>query len=198
MMVKATVNPASGSTPDEQVGELEKWLDAQTWPDNVYLQFRGADEDQKESGEFLMKAMVASLFLMFLILLTQYNSFYQTFLTLSTVVLSVFGVLLGMMVTGQKFSIIMTGTGVVALAGIVVNNAIVLIDTYNRFIDDGLDPLDAILKTSAQRIRPILLTTITTIAGLIPMATQINFDFANQVTAYGGITPFGGSSCRQR
>jgi multidrug efflux pump len=188
MMVKATVNPASGSTPDEQVGELEKWLDAQTWPDNVYLQFRGADEDQKESGEFLMKAMVGSLFLMFLILLTQYNSFYQTFLTLSTVVLSVFGVLLGMMVTGQKFSIIMTGTGVVALAGIVVNNAIVLIDTYNRFIDDGLDPLEAILKTSAQRIRPILLTTITTIAGLIPMATQINFDFANQVTAYGGIT----------
>ncbi|MTI43515.1 multidrug efflux pump [Roseibium hamelinense] len=188
MMVKASVDPASGATPDDKVNELQTWLDAQIWPDNVYLQFRGADEDQKESGEFLMRAMFASLFLMFLILLTQFNSFYQTFLTLSTVVLSVFGVLLGMMVTGQKFSIIMTGTGVVALAGIVVNNAIVLIDTYNRFRHDGLEPLDAILKTSAQRIRPILLTTVTTIAGLIPMATKINFDFFNQVIAYGGIT----------
>ncbi|WP_289036150.1 efflux RND transporter permease subunit [uncultured Roseibium sp.] len=188
MMLKATVDPASGSTPDEKVKELDEWLKAQTWPDNIFLEFRGADEDQKESGEFLMKAMVGSLFLMFLILLTQFNSFYQTFLTLSTVVMSVMGVLLGMMITGQSFSIIMTGTGVVALAGIVVNNAIVLIDTFNRFREDGLEPLDAILKTSAQRIRPILLTTITTIAGLIPMATKVNFDFFNQVTAYGGIT----------
>ncbi|POF28830.1 efflux RND transporter permease subunit [Roseibium marinum] len=188
MMVKATVNPESGSNPTEQVAALQTWLDGQEWPDNVYLKFRGADEDQQESGEFLMKAMFASLFLMFLILLTQFNSFYQTFLTLSTVVLSVFGVLLGMLITNQPFSIIMTGTGVVALAGIVVNNAIVLIDTYNRFIEDGLPPLDAILKTSAQRIRPILLTTITTIAGLIPMATMVNFDFFNQVIAYGGIT----------
>ncbi|GGB42740.1 hypothetical protein GCM10011316_13320 [Roseibium aquae] len=188
MMIKASVDPASGATADSKVSELEDWLTQQTFPDNVYWQFRGADEDQKESGEFLMRAMLASLFLMFLILLTQYNSFYQTALTLSTVVLSVFGVILGMIVTGQKFSIIMSGTGVVALAGIVVNNAIVLIDTYNRFKADGMDPLDAILKTSAQRIRPILLTTITTIAGLIPMATQMNFDFFNQVTAVGSIT----------
>ncbi|WP_417684140.1 efflux RND transporter permease subunit [Roseibium sp.] len=188
MMVKATVDKTSGATVDEKVKELQTWIDGQTFPDNVFLQFRGADEDQKESGEFLMKAMIASLFLMFLILLTQFNSFYQTFLTLSTVVMSVMGVLLGMMITGQKFSIIMTGTGVVALAGIVVNNAIVLIDTYNRFREDGLEPLEAILKTSAQRIRPILLTTITTIAGLIPMATQVNFDFFNQVTSVGGVT----------
>jgi len=188
MYVKATVNPESGSNPTEQVAAVQEWLDSQEWPSNVFLKFRGADEDQQESGEFLMKAMVASLFLMFLILLTQFNSFYQTFLTLSTVVLSAFGVLLGMLITNQPFSIIMTGTGVVALAGIVVNNAIVLIDTYNRFLHDGLEPLDAILKTSAQRIRPILLTTITTIAGLIPMATMINFDFFNQVISYGGIT----------
>lgn len=194
MMLKATVDKAavdeSGKpiTVDAKVQELNTWLETQAFPDNIFLQFRGADEDQKESGEFLMRAMIASLFLMFLILLTQFNSFYQTFLTLSTVVMSVMGVLLGMLVTGQKFSIIMTGTGIVALAGIVVNNAIVLIDTYNRFRHDGLEPLEAILKTSAQRIRPILLTTITTIAGLIPMATQINFDFFNQVTAVGGIT----------
>ncbi len=194
MMVKATVDKTAlddegnAITVVAKVNELTEWMDSQTFPENVFLQFRGADEDQKESGEFLMRAMMASLFLMFLILLTQFNSFYQTFLTLSTVVMSVMGVLLGMMLTGQKFSIIMTGTGIVALAGIVVNNAIVLIDTYNRFRGDGFEPLDAILKTSGQRIRPILLTTVTTIVGLIPMATAVNLDFFTQTTAVGGIT----------
>ena len=188
MMLKATVDKASGMLPDDKVKELDSWLKTQTWPESVQLKFRGADEDQKESGEFLMKAMVASLFLMFLILLTQYNSFYQTFITLLTVVLSVFGVLAGMWITGQKFSIIMTGTGIVALAGIVVNNAIILLDTFNRFREDGMATLDAILKTSLQRLRPIMLTTITTIIGLVPMATQINFSFFDQVTAVGGIT----------
>ncbi|WP_306030264.1 efflux RND transporter permease subunit [Stappia sp. MMSF_3263] len=187
-----TITTAEGVTrpltPDDKVQELQAWLDTQSWPDNIFLKFRGADEDQKESGEFLMKAMVGSLFLMFIILVTQFNSFYQSFLTLSTVVMSVFGVLLGMALTGQKFSIIMTGTGVVALAGIVVNNAIVLIDTYNRFREDGIEPVEAVLKTSAQRIRPVLLTTTTTIAGLIPMATQINFDFFERVIAKGSIT----------
>lgn len=188
MDVKADVIEELGLTPDDKVTELDSWLKTQSWPENVSFRFRGADEEQKESGAFLGKAMLGSLFLMFIILVTQFNSFYQTFLTLSTVVMSVVGVLIGMMVTGQKFSIIMTGTGVVALAGIVVNNAIVLIDTYNRFRHDGMEPLEAILKTSAQRIRPILLTTITTIAGLVPMATQINFNFFDQVIAVGGVT----------
>jgi multidrug efflux pump len=176
------------ATADDKVKELQAWLDGQTFPDNVFLKFRGADEDQKESGEFLQKAMIGSLFLMFIILVTQFNSFYQTILTLSTVIMSVFGVLLGMALMGQKFSIIMTGTGVVALAGIVVNNAIVLIDTYNRFREDGIEPVEAILKTSAQRIRPVLLTTTTTIAGLIPMMTMINFDFFNRVIEVGSVT----------
>ena len=123
---------ADGLTPDEKVSEIQNWLDSQDWPENIFLKFRGADEEQKESGEFLMKAAAGALFLMFIILVTQFNSFYQTVLTLITVILAIVGVLIGMMITGQKFSIIMTGTGVVALAGIVVNNAIVLIDTYNR------------------------------------------------------------------
>lgn len=187
-----TITTADGVTrpltANDKVAELQAWLDTQQWPDTVFFRFRGADEDQKESGEFLMKAMVGSLFLMFIILVTQFNSFYQTFLTLSTVIMSIFGVLLGMALMGQKFSIIMTGTGVVALAGIVVNNAIVLIDTYNRFREDGIEPVEAVLKTSAQRIRPVLLTTITTIAGLVPMMTQLNLDFFNRVVALGSIT----------
>ncbi|WP_306256669.1 efflux RND transporter permease subunit [Pararhizobium sp. IMCC21322] len=188
MDIKANIAPNSGVLPDAKVTELQQWLDEQSWPDTVQMRFRGADEEQKEAGAFLQKAALVSLFLMFIILVTQYNSFYQTAITLMTVILAVVGVLIGLMVTGQKFSIIMTGTGVVALAGIVVNNAIVLIDTYNRLRQEGAPPKEAVLKTSAQRLRPILLTTITTIAGLIPMATQVNFDFFNRVVSVGGIT----------
>jgi len=188
MTVKANALKEQGVSPDAKVGELDAWLKTQDWPDNIFFRFRGADEDQKEAGDFLGKAMLGSLFLMFIILVTQFNSYYQTLLTLSTVVMSVFGVLIGMLATGQKFSIIMTGTGVVALAGIVVNNAIVLIDTYNRFREDGVETVEAVLKTAAQRLRPILLTTITTIAGLVPMASQVSFDFFNQTTSVGGIT----------
>ncbi|MEJ8572890.1 efflux RND transporter permease subunit [Microbaculum marinum] len=187
--VKANVLKEQGILPDDKVRELQTWLDQQDFPVGVSYRFRGADEEQKEAQDFLGKAALASMFIMFVILVTQFNSFYQTFLTLSTVIMSVVGVLIGMLVTGQKFSVIMTGTGVVALAGIVVNNAIVLIDTYNHLRREvGLAGLDAVLRTCAQRLRPILLTTITTIMGLIPMALQINFDFFNRVIQVGGIT----------
>ena len=178
----------AGLTPDEKIAEIQSWLDTQEWPDGVFLKFRGADEEQKESGEFLAKAAAGALFLMFIILVTQFNSFYQTVLTLMTVILAIVGVLIGMIITGQKFSIIMTGTGVVALAGIVVNNAIVLIDTYNRLRSEGVPIRDAVLKTSGQRLRPIMLTTITTIMGLVPMALQINLNFFSQVISVGSIT----------
>jgi multidrug efflux pump len=115
----------------------------------------------------------------------QFNSIYYTFLTLSTVVLSTVGVLLGMVVTGQTFSVIMSGTGVVALAGIVVNNSIVLIDTYQRLLESGMDRVTAILKTSGQRLRPILLTTITTMIGLFPMAIQASVDVMNRTIQFG-------------
>ena len=177
------------ATADDAVGSIQAWVDSQEWPDNIFLQFRGADEEQRESGEFLGRAALAALFMMFIILLTQFNSFYQTVITLSTVVLAVSGVLLGMAVTGQRFSIIMTGTGIVALAGIVVNNAIVLIDTFNRLRREGVtDTRQAALKTSAQRLRPIMLTTITTILGLVPMALQINMNFLTQTISIGSIT----------
>ncbi|MDA4846936.1 efflux RND transporter permease subunit [Hoeflea poritis] len=194
MDVKASVADGAtvdgrAATPDDAVREVQAWLDTQEWPENVFLKFRGADEEQQESSAFLGRAAIAALFMMFIILLTQFNSFYQTVLTLSTVILAVSGVLVGMAVTGQRFSIIMTGTGIVALAGIVVNNAIVLIDTFNRMRAEGVtDIRQAALKTAAQRLRPIMLTTITTILGLIPMALQINMNFFTQTISVGGIT----------
>jgi multidrug efflux pump len=194
MDIKASLVPGAqfngrAATADDAVGVVNEWLQAEEWPENVQLRFRGADEEQKESEAFLGRAALGALFMMFIILLTQFNSFYQTFLTLSTVVMAITGVLIGMLVTGQTFSIIMTGTGVVALAGIVVNNAIILIDTFNRLREDGVsDVREAVIKTAAQRLRPIMLTTGTTILGLVPMALQINMDFFARTIVVGGIT----------
>jgi len=186
MSVKANV--LEGVLGDDKVKELDSWLKDQTWPKGVTFRFRGADEEQKESGAFLGKAMLGALFIMFIILVTQFDSFYQALITLSTVILSIVGVLIGLMVSGQTFSIIMTGTGVVALAGIVVNNSIVLIDTYNRLVHDGIDKIDAALRACAQRLRPVLLTTITTIFGLLPMALQINLNFFDRAIQIGSVT----------
>ena len=185
-VIKANTN--YGINTDQKVSEIEQWLDTQQWSDDLKFKFRGADEEQKEAGEFLGKAAIAALALMFIILITQFNSFYQTFLTLFTVILSVFGVMLGILITGQTFSIIMTGTGIVALAGIVVNNAIVFIDTYNKNLREMKDPIRSVIQTANERFRPILLTTITTIMGLIPMATQVTFDFIGRDVLVGGIT----------
>ena len=187
MLVKANVT--NGVLASDKIREIDQWMKNRKWPGDVRLQFKGADEDQKESAAFLGKAMVGALFMMFLILVTQFDSFYQTLITLSTVMLSIVGVLLGMMVTGQTFSTIMTGTGIIALAGIVVNNSIVLIDTFNHFHKDlGVPVIDAVLRSSGQRLRPVLLTTITTICGLLPMALQINLDFFNRIVQLGSVT----------
>ena len=171
---------------DEKTREIQEWVDAQDFGPDVRIRLRGASEEQEESASFLGGALIGALFLMFVILLTQFNSFYHSVLTLSTVVLSTVGVLIGMMVTGQPFSVIMTGTGIVALAGIVVNNSIVLIDTYQRLLGEGMEAGEAVLRTAGQRLRPIMLTTITTMFGLLPMALQINLDFAAREIVLGG------------
>ena len=181
------MDPETGLPYLAAVGEqaLLSWMSTQTLPEGVRMRLRGANEESEEAASFLGFAMIASLLLMFIILLMQFNSIYFTFLTLSTVVLSTVGVLLGMVVTGQTFSVIMSGTGVVALAGIVVNNSIVLIDTYQRLLESGMDRVTAILKTSGQRLRPILLTTVTTMIGLFPMAIQASVDVMNRTILVG-------------
>jgi multidrug efflux pump len=129
-----------------------------------------------------------AIFIIFLVLLLEYNSFYQVLVTLSTVLMSVAGVLLGMLVTGMNFSAVMTGLGIVALAGIVVKNGIVLIDTYNHYRrDEGVEPVKAMLITVSQRVRPVLLTATVTALGVIPMALNIEFDFIRREIVVGGI-----------
>ncbi len=166
-------------TPSERIGALTQWVeDERPFADDVKWQWTGDQEDQEESQAFLQSAFAGALGLMFIILLTQFNSFYNATLVLLAVVMSTAGVLIGMMVMQQPFSIIMTGTGIVALAGIVVNNNIVLIDTYQEF-SKYMPKIEAIIRTAEQRLRPVLLTTVTTMAGLAPMMLGISLDFFN-------------------
>ncbi|MGB2073768.1 MAG: efflux RND transporter permease subunit, partial [Henriciella sp.] len=133
-------------------------------------------------------AALASLFLMGIILLWEFNNFYHVFLTLTAVVLSTAGVLIGIQLILPYISILMVGTGIVALAGIVVNNNIVLIDTYQRLLRDGRSSEQAAIAAAAQRIRPIMLTTLTTICGLLPMVFKMNVNFREGAISFGGIT----------
>ncbi|WP_371187121.1 efflux RND transporter permease subunit [Thalassotalea maritima] len=151
----------------------------------VDVLFTGENEDQQEAQDFLLYAFFVALFVMAIILVSQFNSFYQAFLILSAVLFSTAGVLLALLVANKPFSIVMSGLGVIALAGIVVNNNIVLIDTYNVLRKRGLSAKDAILRTGAQRLRPVLLTTITTILGLLPMVLQVNLDFIHRDISIG-------------
>ena len=162
--------------PNERIAVLTEWLETNPLPNVVDWEWTGDQEEQAESGAFLQNAFLGALGLMFIILLAQFNSFYNAVLVLLAVVLSTTGVLIGMMVMQQPFSIIMTGTGIVALAGIVVNNNIVLIDTYQEYAR-YMPRIEAIVRTAEARIRPVLLTTITTMAGLAPMMFGLSLDF---------------------
>ena len=180
--VRADVLP--GVLADDKVREIEDWIASAEIDPRVEWTFRGEDEEQQQAREFLSKAFGIALFVMALILVTQFNRFYSALLILSAVVLSTVGVLIGLLVTRQPFGIVMSGIGVIALAGIVVNNNIVLIDTFDRLRRTVADPVQAILRTGAQRLRPVFLTTVTTICGLMPMVLQVNVDlFSREITS---------------
>jgi multidrug efflux pump len=163
-------------TPNERIATLTEWLETNPLPAGVQFEWTGDQEEEAESQQFLSTAFAGALGLMFIILLAQFNSFYNSVLVLLAVILSTTGVLIGMLVMDQAFSIIMTGTGIVALAGIVVNNNIVLIDTYQDY-SRYMPRIEAIVRTAEDRIRPVLLTTITTMAGLAPMMFGLSLDF---------------------
>jgi len=151
----------------------------------VSWSFRGSTEDQREDMEFLARAMMMALAIMAIILVTQFNSLYQAGLILTAVLFSTGGVLLGHLIMGKPFGIIMSSVGVITLAGIVVNNNIVFIDTYNVLRNRGEQPFEAILRTCAIRLRPVLLTTVTTIVGLMPMVLGVNINLIDRSVSIG-------------
>jgi len=162
-------NTRKGYATNIQVQELQKWFDEDAdLPPGTQIKFLGQAEENAAAAQFGMNAAMAIMFMMGVILLLQFNSFYHVFLTLSSVIMSVFGVILGL-IFYPYISMILVLTGIIALAGIVVNNNIVLIDTYQRLKANGFSSEDAALRTAAQRLRPVVLTTLTTVVGLMPL-----------------------------
>lgn len=145
-------------------------------PKGVFIKPAGEDADMQEAMNFLILAFAIAVFLMAFTMILQFNSIYQTLLVLSAIIFSTAGVLLGILVTGQAFGVVMVGMGIIALAGIVVNNNIVLIDTYNELRNEGMSPEKAALETGVLRLRPVFLTAFTTVLGLVPMTTQLGID----------------------
>ena len=182
-------NSEKGFATNAQVQEMRAWLDEEAnLPDTVQVKFLGQEEENAAALDFFKAAGIAIMVMMGVILLLQFNSFYHVFLTLFAVILSVFGVLLGLSFY-PYVSMILTGTGVIALAGIVVNNNIVLIDTYQRLLKMDYDPVDAAMRTAAQRLRPVFLTTLTTVVGLMPLVLGWQADiFSGEFSTKGSQT----------
>lgn len=147
-------------------------------PPGVTTRLGGADDEQRKSQEFLSTAFLIAVFLIALVLVGQFNRFDLPIIILATVVLSLIGVLWGLILTGTPFGIIMTGLGVISLAGVVVNNAIVLLDYVEQLRREGAARNEALMEAGTTRFRPVMLTAITTILGLIPMAVNVSIDFA--------------------
>lgn len=163
----------SAKVQEEITAELSKTDLGQ----GVTFRLKGEDEERAKASAFLMKAFGTAIFLIFAILLAQFNRLTSVVMVLSAVILSTIGVLLGLMIMQQPFGVVMTGIGVIANAGVIVNNNIVLIDTYDRLRREGMAAYDAILETCRERARPVVLTAVTAILGVLPIAFGVNLDF---------------------
>jgi len=178
-------NVAAGRLVNDQVAALAAALEAEGLPGGADWSFKGEAEEQQDAMEFLAAAFVTAIALMFGILLVQFNSYYQAIVVFTAIVFSITGVLLGLLVTGRPFGVVMGGIGMIALAGVVVNDNIVLIDTYNRLRAAGQGAREAALRTGVLRMRPVILTSVTTGLGLMPMVLALTVDFYNREIVYG-------------
>ncbi|WP_415712781.1 efflux RND transporter permease subunit [Maridesulfovibrio sp.] len=169
----------SGRLAEEVIADINAAVSGIDLPRGYSYKFTGEQEEQAKASAFLEKAFAGAIFLIFIVLVTQFNSIATPFIILTAVILSLGGVMVGLLVTGTAFGVIMTGVGVLSLAGVVVNNAIVLIDYYEQLKEQGRSAREALIEAGLTRFRPVLLTAITTVLGLIPMATGVSFDFLN-------------------
>lgn len=190
--VEAEVAKESGRTPADIINEINANLEkADINPPKGYtIRFRGQQEEQQESMVFLSQAFLVAIFLIALILISQFNSVIMPAIILFSVVLSFIGVVVGLFLSPlifefraepSAFVVVMTGVGVISLAGVVVNNAIVLLDYIRQLRDEGLPKTEAIIQAGVVRFRPVMLTAITTVLGLVPMSTGISLDFTNRI-----------------
>lgn len=185
-IINIKANVVEGHLATDKMLKIKKWID-QTKPQgaDVAVLYRGEDKDQKESSEFLSRAFLWAVLFMGFVLVLQFNSMFSAFLVLSAIVLSTVGVFVGLMIHQLPFSVVMGGVSIIALAGIIVSNNIIMIDTYDEAIAEMKDAVKAILYTCAQRLRPIVLTQLTVVLGLVPIVFLLNLDFINLEVTYG-------------
>jgi len=177
-VVTVTADAASGYNANQLLAQVQEELADFPMPPGYRMSFTGESEDQEEASAFLSKAFVIALMLILVVLITQFDSITVPIVIMTSVIMSLVGVFIGLMITRMPFGIIMTGVGVISLAGIVVNNAIVLLDYIIRLRRAGHDKLEAIVIAGKTRFRPVVLTAVTTILGLIPLTTGFSIDFA--------------------
>lgn len=174
-------NVATGFQVANVQAEVTKVVGDMAQP-GINWKLAGSNEDSAEAGAFLINAFGAAMFLIFIVLLAQFNKFTSVILVLTCVVMAIVGALLGMLATGQTFVIVMSGIGFIALAGVVVNNNIVLIDTYDRLREEGWAKYDAVLQTCRERARPVVLTALSAILGVLPIAFGLGLEIGHQET----------------
>lgn len=207
-VITISSNVLDGYTGNEIVPQLDQVMQGFDLPQGFTYEFTGEQEQQAEDVGFLLGAFVFALFLIFIIIVAQFNSISSPFIILTSVVLSTIGVLLGYFFFGGTFSVVFTGVGIISLAGVVVNNAIVLIDyttlLMNAKVEElGLEKIsdlelsdirESIIEGGATRLRPVLLTAITTVLGLVPLAIGFNFDFFSFIASWDGKYFLGGDN----
>ena len=184
-VITVTANVADQTQTAAVQEAVKKELTAADFKGLVSWKLKGSDEERQNASDFLAKAFGAAIFLIFAVLLAQFNKLTSVFLVLFSIVLSTIGVFIGVMVMGQAFGVVMTGIGIIALAGIVTNNNIVLIDTYDRLRFEGVPVEEAILRTCRERARPVLLTAGAAVLGVLPIAFGLNVNFVHRTITYG-------------
>lgn len=192
--VSVYASAAIGVLPNDKIAEIQKWLDTDAHINpEVSVKFKGASEDQGKAMQFLGIAFLLAMLLMLALMVAQFNSFYQTFLVLSAVVMSTAGVFLGHLIFRQPFSVILGGVGIVALAGIIVHNNIILLDTFNhlRRHQPELTLVELAVRTGAQRLRPVFLTVVTAGLGLVPLALGVSTDVVGrEISMHGTVASY--------
>jgi multidrug efflux pump subunit AcrB len=194
-VVTVTADAATGYNGNAILAQAQERLAGMTVPAGYSLSYTGESEEQEEASAFLSEAFAIALMLILVVLITQFDSVTNPFVIMSSVVLSLIGVFLGLLITRTAFGIIMTGVGVISLAGVVVNNAIVLVHYIHLLRESGMEKYDAIVEAGRTRFRPVVLTAITTILGLIPLTTGFSVDFQRLFHGeFGRVIVLGGES----
>ena len=193
-VVTLSSNVFSGFNPNKVMASVQTAMKGFKTPDGVTAQLTGEKEEQKDAASFLGRSLMISIFIILMILVMQFNSFGKTLIILSEIILSIIGVLLGLAVFNMDLSIVMTGIGIVALAGIVVRNGILLVEFTDNLIARGTSVRDAVVEAGRIRMTPVLLTATATILGMIPLAIGFNIDFVTMFTELNPHIYFGGDS----